>query len=407
MLQTLFPDMAMAVIDQSTPYEESEFSPLDQENHFVVASDEKSKWMQQESDDSPCFVPPEVVDYQMSIGIRDKQVEKRLIGLAGYLGSPDVRSLQFQPPGVLPLGRATHFVLRRTRRRFRGRIAIRLVGYKAKLDLEGRIRVGGAGNVVCSYDLKLSPTPTSCTGVRLDYGKRSTLRIGLKLDSAIEHAHDSGGPPYAQLELPNFLAAFHPAQMPLPQDTLYARRLVRTVLRPGSEHIIAPCTVSPGGVVNEVVRDENGRYLIDFGADRPVLELPAHAQLHPYVQPGVEFAPGASVANLLPRLDYSTWSHVVRAAGDEQAAQFILQQCVLACDYMHPNNFWLLRDVRLVPSHLLEAKQIFEHFALNPEDNCFSPCVVYDAPGLLQFSDGPIDVDMMSLPERWESRFQN
>jgi hypothetical protein len=70
-----------------------------------------------------------------------------------------------------------------------------------------------------------------------------------------------------------------------------------------------PCVTaqSPGGVIREVVMDSHATMIsFSYGETEEVVELPEVSRLYPWVRPGVETEPGAEIADLVPRYEY-TW----------------------------------------------------------------------------------------------------
>jgi len=352
----------------------------------------------------------EVQRHQEQVQARSRKKERNLFGLLSFSSSQGVEALEFKHGDLMPLGSMTHFVLRRRWKRTRQGylVAIQYVGYKSRLGEDGRITLGGPDNMVCAYDLKYPPFDrASPGGVIIDARKRTTLRLGLDLDAAVEIVADGKAAPAMRLQIPDYYAAFRPEQIGFvdPEVTPFTRRCVLESLKPSYAGPPHPCCVAEfGGTVKEVVRSD-GLVIVDMGHDGLQPEFPEHAVLRPWVQTDVEVSPGTVLADILPRAVYNSYEQLLKTFG-EKTMQFVARQTIRSRDFMHRGL--VLRDVRFCPSQLGDAVQIFER-APNVDETKRAAVQVICEDGQgrngLRFEEGPITVDLESLREGWSKKF--
>lgn len=356
-------------------------------------------------------VSKEMKRHAEQIQNRSRSKERSLFGLLSFSSSAGVKALEFDSD-LMPIGNMTHFVLRRRWKKTRQGylVAIQYVGYKSRLTDEGRIVLGGPGGQVCAYDLKYPPfDKASPGGVIIDARKRTTLRLGLDLDAAVEIVADDKMAPSLRLQIPDYYAAFRPEQIGYvdPEITPHTRRCVLESLRPSYDGPAHPCTVCDrDGVIEEVVSDEEADVrIVKLQGDEMMPELKFRSVLRPWVQPGVEVKAGTVLGDILPRAVYNSWEQCVRAFG-EPAMSYVARQTILARDFHHRGL--VLRDVRFCPSQLGDALQIFERAPnVDHTKRAAVQVICEDGQGRngLRFEEGPITVDLETLREGWSKKF--
>lgn len=356
-------------------------------------------------------VSKEVQRHIEQVQNRSRSKERNLFGLLSFSSSAGVKALEFEDD-IMPLGSMTHFVLRRRWKRTRQGylVAIQYVGYKSRMDGDGRIVLGGPQGQVCAYDLKYPPfDKASPGGVIIDARKRTTLRLGLDLDAAVEIVAARQAAPALRLQIPDYYAGFRPEQIGYvdPEITPHTRRCVLESLRPSYDGPAHPCCVAErGGVVKEVIcNEEAGLTIVDLGDEGLQPEMPVHAVLRPWVKVGTEVKPGTVLGDVLPRAVYNSWEQLTRTFG-EKTMEFVARQTIRSRDFTHRGL--VLRDVRFCPSQLGDAVQIFERAPnVDHTRRAAVQVICEDGQGRngLRFEEGPITVDLESLREGWSKKF--
>lgn len=359
----------------------------------------------------PVMEQKELVRWDGQVGSRSRKQEAGMFGLVAYSVSASVRRIEFE--GVrplLPLGSMTHFtLLRRWKNQGKdGRlVVIRFSGYKAYLTEEGKITLGGPEGMVCAYDLKYRPFPgASPGGVIIDAAKRTTARVAMDLDVGVEGVVHGVTSTAIRLTIPTYYAGFnqhHPVEV---EETVAVRRAVLEALRPSYAGPVPACVKSQGGVVTEVHREDGGPVFIAYGEEAGMVdELPATAVLRPFVRPGVEIEPGTVIADIAPRAVYATWEQFKRSVGDDNVAPLV-KAILNSKDFVHKGL--RLRDVRFCPGQLLDATQIFEEPPMVDMEGRSAVQVIPETGqgrnGLV-FEEGPISVDLVSLRNGWDRKF--
>lgn len=124
------------------------------------------------------------------------------------------------------------------------------------------------------------------------------------------------------------------------------RAMVLEAIGPEKVGVPFAATVSPGGVIDEVIID--GPELFVSYNHGEVQVLPATARLRPWVTPGVELETGTEVADLVPRLEY-TWDRFLSLP--ENAIDSVLKEVVK----IHTHS--LAEGVNIIPLVMLPPQE--------------------------------------------------
>ena len=101
------------------------------------------------------------------------------------------------------------------------------------------------------------------------------------------------------------------------------RTMVLEAIGPEKVGVPFAASVSPGGVIDEVIIDGHEMFISYTHGE--VQTLPSTARLRPWVAPGVELETGTEVADLVPRLEY-TWERFLSLP--ENAVDSVLKEVI-------------------------------------------------------------------------------
>lgn len=374
----------------------------------------------------------EQIDHEAQVIRRPRRDDRAMIGFAALGVSPGVKSLVVDNGGVAELGTFTYFSLARRwvvagpapegGRPFgtpvKSVLATVYLGYKARRT-GAQIVVGGPHNNVCAYDLRFRPFDDAHkSGKILNSRKHTTVRLGLTLDKACEEAARTGETDPA-LTLPKFWAAFPADDLPEVEDCQAARRAALEAVRQGYAGPVLPCLRSPGGVVTDVFREEDGSVVVGFAAvgkarnkyseleADDAVTLPRTAVLRPYVRAGYEVAAGAPLADFLPRRLYPNMAKIAELYGPD-IAEWLLAEAVAASD--EELMGFRCRRVEMCSTQLDKAVKLYEDVRhMLAADGTVRPQVVRvrTGPGPLQPGrDGVVVADFVGLRPEWMCKFE-
>lgn len=361
------------------------------------------------------IVTPEMADHARLIIDRPRRMDRAMMAYAGFGVSPGVRSLVATPP-IAELGTFTYFSLRRgwTNAADGNRTVVTIIfaGYKARLK-DGKIVLGGAGQNVCAYDLRFRPFDGALSGGKiLNSRKRTTVRLGLILDEAVEKVAKGVAHPVQDLVLPQFWAGFAPDAVPEAENCAGTRRAVLSAVRPGYTGPVLPALRCPSEApIAEVVRDPDGDWIVGFGTARSmpvaVVNLPRTAVLRPYTRVGMTVPVGTALADFIPRREYPNIGKIAEIYGSD-ITDWLMQDVVAAHDEMLGGL--QCRRAALCPSSLNGATRIFEDVRhLLNDEGVVRAQVVRVSGGLSPLCPSrneAVVADLAALRAEWAHKFQ-
>ena len=168
----------------------------------------------------------------------------------------------------------------------------------------------------------------------------------VKLINWMQQAGDAGGAPSAIPSPLIYAATDGPHDIDLDSKTVQG--MILEAIGPTKDTTPCVTALSPGGVVKEVVMDSHATLIsFSYGETEEVVELPEISRLYPWVRPGVETEPGAELADLVPRYEY-TWEQFL---GFKEATRRMVVSEVLNIHTHHLAGGLRVIPLVFIPKH--------------------------------------------------------
>jgi len=289
---------------------------------------------------------------------------------------------------------------------------------------QGVLQVGGAENHIASYELRYLPAVGSMIGGKIldPIRQAPLLELACQLEEGIQSVVDEHARCPDRVDYPRFFAAYTDVE-PIEEQlggrfTYYPEveinsKVVKLALETAREgahpHYPLPATRSPGGLITSIHRTTDFVLIgYDGNSDNPndVQELPGSAVLFPGIRAGTDVAPGAVVADFLPRKLYKSLDHL-RGVFDKKRpglVDWFMREVVHSRDQLV--NGVLYRPLPLC-GELNNSAAVYEDPAPTLDPDGYSRIMVTtqaSAAGLVHRSPNLL-VDLVSIGGHYRSMF--